>query len=179
LINNDKNEKYFLDYDISIKAFKLSGILHAEPLKIFKSYEEAIKYKLGFNTTIPEKLGLNFIGINKAEGIVIKSMKGRYVVKIKIEEFSEFQYSENNFIKITDKDFNIKQMCLNNLTENRLNTAISKIGNFNENREEIFELLSEDILSEVNGFHVYELKEWLDQMIREKFKNGTTPFQII
>uniref|UniRef100_A0A6C0AEH8 RNA ligase 2 C-terminal domain-containing protein n=1 Tax=viral metagenome TaxID=1070528 RepID=A0A6C0AEH8_9ZZZZ len=106
-------------------------------------------------------------------------MKGRYVVKIKIEEFSEFQYSENNFIKITDKDFNIKQMCLNNLTENRLNTAISKIGNFNENREEIFELLSEDILSEVNGFHVYELKEWLDQMIREKFKNGTTPFQII
>ena len=86
-----------------MKAFQFGVLFHAEPLFI-GTYESAIRYKIGFTTTIPAKFKLPAIDNNKAEGIVIKpikeigvNIKGQYaraIIKIKIAEFSESKYDE-------------------------------------------------------------------------------------
>lgn len=63
----------------------------------------------------------------------------------------------------------IKNNALNHLTINRLNSAISKVGEFKSNKEEVYDFFSDDILLEINGFHIYGLKEWILEQIKVKF----------
>ncbi len=64
--------------------------------------------------------------------------------------------SENYSLK-TWKDKAKAQM-----TPNRLQSAISKIGELDENSQtEIFKLYIEDILDEIGGKEIHGLREWL------------------
>lgn len=164
----------YLDFEISIEMFQGSGVLFAEPLAIYPSYEKAAQHKIGFCTKIPEKFGLPEIGGNKAEGIVIRSMTQRFIVKLKIDEFGESKYSENHFDVIkaskNDKIQSWINICALHLTRNRLNNAISKVGDHNlDNEEEILNMLVDDILLEVNGFHIFGLRDVLLEQTILKF----------
>ena len=172
-INIDSNTKFYLDFEISLKAFEYAKILHAKPLKIYNSYERAIEHKLGFDSTIPSILNIDIVGLqpgkNKAEGIVVRSMKQRYITKIKIPEFSETKYSANDYDKAITNDNKLesyKTKALQCMTINRLNNAISKIGPFDDYKEEIYEAYANDILSEIDGYGIHGLGEWLDEFIK-------------
>ena len=157
-ITNTLDEQY-LDYYLSLELFKKANILHAEPLEIFSSYNKAIEYKLGFNSTIPKKLGLPELKNNKAEGIIVRSLINHHIIKIKIPEFSESKYSENDYIQDNKNQlYYYKQESLNHITLNRLNNAISKIGEFNENKDEIIDLFVEDIIIEINAYTYLNMK---------------------
>lgn len=147
------NKGVYLDFEKSLNYFKAAGILHAEPLAVFNSYEKAAHYTIGFNTTIPAKFNLPPIRGNKAEGIVIRSMTERFVVKAKIREFAEEIYSDNT-IGTRDK----QTIAIHMMTENRLNNAISKIGPMDEYKYQIYELLCQDILTELRITNSQEAK---------------------
>ena len=100
---NDGIKEYYLDFEISIKIFNSVNILYCKPIKIYNEFEKAIEHPIGFNTTIPKIFGLPDIKINKAEGIIIRSMKDRYILKKKIPEFSETIYEDNNYINENEK----------------------------------------------------------------------------
>ncbi len=154
----------YLDFEKSIDYFKQVNLMYTEPLEIFNKYEKACNYKLGFNTVIPKKLGLTELPINKAEGIIIRSMTNRFIVKRKIPEFCESEYS-NNSVNINDK----KTIGLKMITENRLNSAISKIGPLEDYKYEIYELMCQDILQELNLDNKSELKKVFLHHIKQRF----------
>ena len=168
-ILNEKFEKY-LDYEFSLKAFKTNNLLHAAPLFI-GSFEESTNYKIGFNTTIPSFFKLPLIEGNKAEGIVVKPMKEinvttangqlvRAIVKIKIPEFSEKKFGEvKKPVLITNIDFDyytyfVEHELDNLMTINRVNNAISKIGERDKNR--LIELVLEDVIYEVENNELWK-----------------------
>lgn len=154
----DQKQTY-LDYEYVLPAFQHVHLFHAEPLFIGR-YEEALDFKLGFNSHVPAKFGLPSLPeANKAEGIVIKPMqeimvkanKGasvRAIVKKKIEEFSEEKYNQaqkpdlKNDGELSDVDllrFEIDALT----TENRLNNALSKTGAVTaDDKEKLKELLN-------------------------------------
>lgn len=169
----ENNELHYIDFGLSLQLFQQAGILFAEPLATFSTYEEAVEYPIGFSTFLPIKFGLPPLENNKAEGIVIRSSTGRFLVKIKIPEFSETKFTNNDYHK--DKkglnDLEMKKLeASNELTSQRLDNAISKIGTFEDHKEEIFEELVNDILSEINGYHVNGLYDWLHQQASEIFQ---------
>lgn len=185
-IKKESEEGYFLEYEESCNIFEEVNILYAKPLAIYDNFEDILNYPIYFNSTIPEKLGLPKIENNKAEGIIIRNMKkidktifenhqeydilNRYrkipekvIIKIKIPEFMENK-SENYSLK-TWKDKAKAQM-----TPNRLQSAISKIGELDENSQtEIYKLYIEDILEEIEGKEVHGLREWLYKVHNIKF----------
>lgn len=174
--DHDKLVETYLDYANSIELFKINGMLCAEPLKIFNSYQQATEFPIYFNSTIPSKLGLNLQEkVNFAEGIVIRSTIGRFITKIKIKEFSESKYDDNEYDNSQDNSqkqnlYALKKNAAAHITKNRLNNAISKIGEFENNREEILDLFLQDILTEINCFHQPELVKWLQHEIEEFVK---------
>ncbi len=165
-------KEIYLDFEDSLILFKKSKILHAEPIAKFSKIEQALNYNYSFESTIfkklhpEENLPNKFINNNKAEGVVIRSSHGRFLVKLKIKEFSESKYDENNYQYETMTPFDIyKKKALECLTYNRLKNAQSKYGEFEKYKDLILEELCLDILTEINGFHIYELKEWLNNQI--------------
>lgn len=163
----DGLKKYFVDFEKSIEYFEQANILYAEPLEIFNSYEKAINYKIGFNSTIPNKFKLPILKENKSEGIVIRSMTEHFIIKKKIPEFQETTYSDNS---VSSKD--MKTIAENMITENRLNNAISKVGFINEgNKFIIYNLICEDILKElkIKKLENKEIYKFIVSKIYEKF----------
>ena len=161
------NTSCYLDFNESIQLFEKANILYAKPLQIYDSYEKAIQHKIGFNSTIPALLGISYPSENKAEGIVVRSMTNRYITKIKIPEFSESKYDDNQYSAIPSHSLDFyKLKSKPHLTQNRLYNAISKVGRFEEHKEEIYELMVNDILEEVNGYHIYELYGWLLEQVK-------------
>ncbi|CAF0829526.1 unnamed protein product [Adineta steineri] len=167
IVSNDK--QIYLDYEYAITAFQNVNLFYAEPLFIGK-YEEALDFKLGFNSTIPNQLGLpSLIDANKAEGIVIKPMheilvkttKGvhvRAIVKKKIEEFSEDKYgqAQKQELKTDGELSNIDLLRFEIdalVTDNRLNNALSKIGHVTANEKDklkdLLNLYIKDILDQL------------------------------
>ena len=172
---SSENKSYYFDFGDSIKYFLAVGLMFTEPIQIFDSYEKASGFELGFDSTIPKKLGLNEMkkGTNKAEGIVIRSIGNidlRYIVKKKIPEFSEYEYS-NNILNFQDK----KILGLGMITLNRFNNAISKIGLLEDYRYEIYDLMCNDILSELeisDSDEKKKLKLFFMDIIKKKFNNN-------
>ncbi|AYV82846.1 MAG: 2'-5' RNA ligase [Hyperionvirus sp.] len=168
----------YLDYGESILAFEHSEILYARPL-FTGSFESAIAYKMGFQTTLPKILGItDIIENNKAEGIVIKPLKeilinsrDRMILKIKIPEFSEVKYnqSEKPKVKVGFNYFGYfrDEEIDNFLTENRMNNAVSKLGS-RYRVSELCELLYHDVLSE---FEENDLWRELESEERVEIKN--------
>ncbi len=97
---DDEGQRHYLDWEEASSAARKVGLMWTQPLLI-GSYEDAMAYPLGFDTTIPALLGLPALtaGENKAEGVVLKparnllvpTRKGRLrpVLKRKIAHFAE------------------------------------------------------------------------------------------
>lgn len=159
-------KEIYLDFEESLNIFNKVGILHAKPIARFTKLEHALNFNHNFQSTIPQQLGKPFNENNKAEGIVIRSSNGRHLLKRKIDEFSESRFQDNEYaddnISLLDGH---KKLAIGCLTMNRLNNAISKFGEYDKYKELILEELCMDILTEINGFQFYGLKEWLDEQI--------------
>jgi Rnl2 family RNA ligase len=160
------DEEKYIDYSTSLQIFARVGILHAKPLATYRTYEETLGFSVGFNSTLPKALGLPELELNKAEGVVVRSLEHHYLVKRKIPEFSETKYSENNYKPelhpATELELYIGKAQIY-MTSNRLNNASSKIGSIDkaENLEEIYDTFVNDILYELNAFHICGLYEAL------------------
>lgn len=160
----------YLDYDQAVALCQSAGLLYAVPLLI-ASYQEALSYPIEFPSTIPASLGLPPLPQdNKAEGVVIKPLKAltiptrkgpiRPIFKRKIAAFAE------------DRRFHLAQKwsrpvsafqpshldlltweALNHLTENRLRSAISKLGYRGTHEpsrsHQLFHLLIADVLEQL------------------------------
>ncbi len=174
----EKEQGLFIDYEECCKIFKEVNIFYAEPLLVCKTIEEALNFNINFNTTIPKKYGLEEIENNKAEGVIIRNMKkidqnifemnddydlmGRMrkvppkiMIKLKIPEFMENK-SENYSLKTW------KEKAKAQMTGNRLQSAISKVGELDDkNHNDIYKVYIEDILEEIGGKEVNGLKQWL------------------
>ena len=164
-------QQTYLDYEFALNGFKHANLFHAEPLFVGK-YEDALDYPLGFHSHVPTKLGLPPLADdNKAEGIVIKPMrellvrtgKGgpvRAIVKRKIEEFAEDKYSQaqkqalrtpGELAPVDLLRFEIDA----SVTDNRLNNALSKVGQVTAN--------DKDKLKELLHMYVNDVLEQLDE----------------
>ena len=162
----EEDKQYYVDYEFSLEIFKRVDIFHAEPLEIFDNIDDALKYPIGFNSTIPKKFGLPELEINKAEGIVIKSMTGKFSVKVKIPEFSEVDFKKIN----VDKS-DLYEFAEAHITQNRYDNVISKIGEV-KNKYEIYNMFVDDILDEMtfkDNSEKKHIKKWLYRQIRNKF----------
>ncbi|XP_057316467.1 uncharacterized protein LOC130657490 isoform X3 [Hydractinia symbiolongicarpus] len=151
----------YVDADAALKIFDDLGILYIKPLFI-GPMNEALNYKLGFDSTIPSILGLPPLekGTNKAEGIVVKPVKNlvgtvegekqRVIVKVKLEEFIEMcripQPKENKV-----KERSLQAKIFDYANKMRLISAISKIGapKTPEIEEEIREEFMNDVFVDV------------------------------
>jgi hypothetical protein len=152
-----------------------AGILCTRPL--FRGpYTEAASFPLGFETTLPARLGLPSLGpSNKAEGIVIKPARAivvpgrdgviRPVIKRKIPEFSEDERF-HNAEKWSDRrapapsasalDW-LKYEASALVNENRLLAAVSKVGRVSPSDaaklEEVATLVRQDLEAELASSH--------------------------
>jgi Rnl2 family RNA ligase len=99
LLFDGARERVYLDQPEAARLCESAGLMFAQPL--FRgTYEDALAFPLGFETTLPALLGLPSLGAtNKAEGVVLKPASSivvprrpgsiRPVIKRKIPEFSE------------------------------------------------------------------------------------------
>lgn len=176
-LKNNTDEIY-LDFEESIILFENSNMFYAKPIAKFNCLEKALDFDYNFQSTIfkrlhPNKeLNLLLTNNNKAEGVVVRSGTKRFLIKLKIQEFSETRYDDNNYQREKSSNLdNYKNFALKCLTINRLNNAQSKYGEFEKYKDAICEELCMDILVEINGFGIYELKTWLDEEILKKIES--------
>ena len=172
--NGNSNSRFYQDYDKALKVFQQVGMMGTEALFIGK-YEEALEYKLGFDSTIPSLLGLPPLPFrNPAEGIVIKPVKSIYVetakgrfrpiIKKKIPEFAEdsrfhqaTKWTYQKAAALTQElsiEEELSQEMLALVTETRLSNVISKIGRVSgsdgERKQQLVQLLVSDVLETFN-----------------------------
>jgi Rnl2 family RNA ligase len=168
----DNTQRHYLDQTTARLVCESEGVMYAEPL-LTGAYEEACNYSLGFETTIPGRLGLPSLGPdNQAEGVVIKPMREitvrydrvlRPVVKRKIPRFSEdgrYHLAEKWTTRQTHQDLEwLRQEAAALANENRLNTAVSKTGrpNNDSKKNQVQSLIEEDIRSELRDKFSTEL----------------------
>lgn len=140
---NQSDSKYYLDYETALAYFNQFGIFYAKPLLIGK-FAEAMNFNIRINSTIPKEFQLPELKDNLIEGVVIKPYNqtdqnapfSRPIVKLKNPEFDEedkFHEAEKwSFVpevssKTEDLSFIVEEL-RNYVTQNRLVSAISKIG---------------------------------------------------
>jgi len=161
----------YLDYDQAITLLQRAGLLYTPPLLI-ASYQETLNYPIEFSSTIPALLGLPPLAQdNKAEGVVIKPLKAftiptkkgpiRPIFKRKIATFAEdrrfHQAQKWSFSPSTLFPSNLdllKWEAFNQITANRLRSAISKIGYRGirqpSKSRQLFQLFIADILEQLD-----------------------------
>jgi Rnl2 family RNA ligase len=162
--------KTYLDYDLALQICQEVGIFSAAPL-FTGSYQEALTYPLGFDSTLPARLGLPPLPeANKAEGVVIKPLKTllietrkgapRPVLKKKIPEFAEDKrfsqaqkWSTPQSPAAQSHLDLLKWEAFNLITENRLQSAISKVGALKAGDQrrvqQVFSVFLEDVLEQL------------------------------
>ncbi|TKD00278.1 RNA ligase family protein [Polyangium fumosum] len=171
-------ERVYLDQDEAREACEEAGIPFARPL--FRGrYEDAFAYPLGFETTIPARLGLPSLGpSNKAEGVVLKPARAlvvprragvvRPVVKRKIAEFAEDErfheaekWSGPRAPAASALDWLVHEAS-SLVNENRLNAAVSKVGPTRPGDTarlgEVLALVREDLDVELHARHADALR---------------------
>jgi Rnl2 family RNA ligase len=159
----------YLDYDQSMALLQHADLPYALPLLI-GSYQEALNFPIEFTSTIPALSGLPPLPQeNKAEGVVLKPLKAliisttkgpvRPVFKRKIAAFAEdkrFHQAQKWSLPPVASYGTLALLtweAFNQLTENRLRSAISKIG-YRNSREpsqshRLFQLFIADVLEEL------------------------------
>ncbi|MDN5423834.1 MAG: 2'-5' RNA ligase [Chryseobacterium sp.] len=163
------DSKYYLDYETSLAYFKQFEIFHAQPLLIGK-FNEAMNFNIRINSAIPKEFKLPELKDNLIEGVVIKpfnlidknSLFSRPIIKLKNPEFDEeekfheaekWSFIPNISSKTEDLSFIIDEL-RNYITQNRLKSAISKIGKPDRSNPlrmaEIKTEFSEDVITDFN-----------------------------
>lgn len=162
------DSKYYLDYESSVAYFKEFGIFHAQPLLIGK-FNEAMNFNIRINSTIPKEFNLPELQENLIEGVVIKpfnqtdnNLFSRPIIKLKNPEFDEeekfheaekWSFIPNISSKTEDLSFIVDEL-RNYVTQNRLKSAISKIGELDMSNQlrisEIKTELLEDVITDFN-----------------------------
>lgn len=189
----EKDEvKSYLDYETAIAYFEKFGIFYAKILFSGK-LNEAMDFNLRINSTIPSQLKLPEIANNLIEGVVIKPLKNatsknltaRPIIKLKNTEFEEdnrfHEAKKWSFIpKVASKSeelsFLIEEMYLY-INENRVNSAISKIGRLDFNNEQRLNAIRLAVLEDVwNDFNIdnnniikdlyTEKQDWIKQRLK-------------
>ncbi|UQA59107.1 RNA ligase family protein [Polyangium aurulentum] len=173
VLGEGEKERVYLDQADAALVCEEAGIPFARPL--FRGgYEEAFAYPIGFETTIPARLGLPSLGpSNKAEGVVLKPARAivvprrpgvlRPVIKRKIAEFSEDErfheaekWHERPASSASALEW-LKQEASALVNENRLYAAVSKIGPTRPEDKarlgEVLALVREDIEGELAARH--------------------------
>ncbi|MEZ4384525.1 MAG: RNA ligase family protein [Nannocystaceae bacterium] len=133
----------YLDFDAALELLRARGFFVAEPLLV-GTLREALDYPLGFDSTIPARLGLPALAeANPAEGVVLKPVKAftlgegdgqaRPILKRKIAAFAEddrFHRAEAWAEAPADASprGRLEWLVGALVTDNRLNNALSKVG---------------------------------------------------
>ncbi|WP_238586900.1 RNA ligase family protein [Chryseobacterium sp. Leaf405] len=178
--------KYYLDYETSVAYFNRFEIFHAQPLLIGK-FNEAMNFNIRINSSIPKEFNLPELQNNLIEGVVIKPFNqkdhtpfSRPIIKLKNPEFDEeekfheaekWSFIPNISSKTEDLSFIVEEL-RNYVTQNRLKSAISKIGTLDLNNQlrvsEIKTEFLEDVITDFNENNDHLLndlssdeKEWI------------------
>lgn len=191
---NEKNaiSKTYLDYKKAIVLFEKHKILYVKPLFIGK-LNQALEFDIRINSTIPKLVNLLELEINLIEGIVIKPFEElnpnlfleRPILKVKNPEFEEneafHQAQKWSFVPQLSSNTEELQFLVeeirNYVTQNRLQSAISKIGKLDfDNPKRIKEIETEflrDIFTDFNENNNAILKElsneqmnWIEERIQ-------------
>lgn len=144
--NSDTEPHEYIDFEPAIKIFQSTQLFYAAPLAE-GTWAECIAYPLPFNSTVPARLGLPPLANNRAEGVVVKSLREmrfrtsqggstRAMIKKKIAEFTEdrrFHQAQKWVPPAVPKGgLPPLTVCLIEVDEllehNRLAAAISKVG---------------------------------------------------
>ncbi len=135
--------KAYLDYEDAVAYFKSLGIFHAQVLFTGK-LNEALNFDTRINSKVPSQLGQPEIEGNLIEGVVIKPLRHlrltesgeRPILKLKNKEFDEekkfheaekWSYIPGVTTNTEEIGFLLEEM-RGYITDNRLNSVISKIG---------------------------------------------------
>ena len=131
------NRSTYLDVATANKLFKQEGMLYATTL-FEGTIEDCLVYTNTFDSTIPAKLGLPTLSPNIVEGTIIKPAEPLYfnngtrvVLKNKNEQWSE-KIKGPKRVKVEaplpEKIVQLQDEIALYITENRLNSVLSKIG---------------------------------------------------
>lgn len=188
------DSKYYLDYETSLTYFRQFGIFHAKPLFIGK-LNEVLNFNTRIQSSIPQEFGMPPLENNLIEGVVVKPFDktgadlARPIIKIKNAKFDEDEkYHESqkwSFIpdvssKTEDLSFIVDEL-RTYVNQNRLKSAVSKIGELDMNNEvrmnEIKTEILEDVLTDFNENNNNilnelspEAKEWVADRVRFEIK---------
>lgn len=153
-------EKSYLDYKIAMEYFEKNGLFYAKPLWIGKLHK-AFSFDTRFNSTIPPALPL--LEDNLVEGVVVKplqeiqELENRPIFKIKNAEFEEeskfheakkWHYIPDLKSRSVELSFLLEDL-RKYVTQNRLNSAISKIGHLDFNNEARVLAIKDEFLNDV------------------------------
>lgn len=196
IVPENGDEKQYLDYKTALSYLEESGILYAKPLFIGK-LTEALAYDIKVDSYLPRQLNLPAISGNLIEGVVIKPYEAcrledsqkRPIIKLKNPRFDEQgeYHQAQKWSYIPDISSNSEELGFlieelkNYLTTNRLQSAISKVGQLEPgNRARLAELeqeLLDDCLTdfdEDNEQILGELSEeqlvWIRDRLRPEIK---------
>lgn len=157
----ENGEKQYLDYETSVSYFEKHEILYAKSLFVGK-FADALNFNKRINSTIPKAFDLPVLKENLIEGIVVKPFSkveksmfsSRPILKLKNPEFDEekkfheaekWTYVPNVSSKTEDLSFILEEL-RNYITLNRLESAISKIGELNREDEQRVTEIREEFL---------------------------------
>lgn len=190
--------KQYLDYAAALDYFERFNIFCAKPLFTGK-WNEAFNFNTRIDSRIPAQLNLPVLTPNLIEGVVIKpfshseltDLETRPIIKLKNPEFDEekkfheaekWSFIPNVSSRAEELSFLVDEMT-HYITENRLNSALSKIGRLdfsNEQRlNEIKKEFREDILvdfNENNGHILADLDAPKLQWLRNRISVRITEF---
>ncbi len=182
--------KTYLDYDTAISYFEKYDLMYAQPLFI-GDLSKASTWDIQCNSTIPELLDLPKLQENIMEGIVIKPfgpinneiVKSRPIFKIKNKEFDEeIQFHEAQHwsfipdVTSQSEELNfIVEEIRKYINENRLESAISKIGGLDFTQPDRIDDIRTEFLQDVildfninSGHLLDELNTENQQWIQER-----------
>ncbi|WP_031530727.1 RNA ligase family protein [Dyadobacter crusticola] len=177
---NGADKKTYLNYAEALTYFARFNILCAKPLKTGK-LTDLLNMNLRRESRIPVDLGLPGIENNWIEGVVIKpfgqlpnEITFRPILKLKNPEFEETQmyhqaqkwsFIPNVSSLSLDLEFLLVELRYY-INENRLNSAISKIGRLNPaNQRQITSELLSDALADFNLQHNRILEELTEEQV--------------
>lgn len=171
-----------LNLDEAHALFEKHGFFYSEPL-FAGSFEDCLKYKNEFQTTIPIRLGLPEIKDNICEGVVIKPVETKYlhsgsrvILKNKNERFTEKSKPKRKKskleIKLSENGQKLFDELNSYINENRLRNVISKIGQITDKDfGRILGLLNKDALEDFNkdfGQDFNKLEDKEQKIIKKK-----------
>ncbi|MFT5820064.1 MAG: Rnl2 family RNA ligase [Crocinitomix sp.] len=186
--------KSYLDFETAINYFEKHKIFHIKPLLVGK-FADALNFNTRIKSTIPKELGLPELNENLIEGVVIKlynqmdseDLSVRPIVKLKNKEFDEekkfhqaekWMYVPNVTSKSEDLSFILDEL-RNYITVSRLESAISKIGALNFDKQERVTAIKSEFLrdtlvdfNENNTDLLLELSseenDWLNERVQSE-----------